>query len=175
MYNNQFMYPYNPQVNIDRINNQINELEKIKNQLQQPQTQPTNLTQNFQLAPTSRDIIRYASSIDEVQKDMVIGETPYFSKDMSVVWIKNIKGEIKTYELNEIVPKDDRDLQIEFLMTQIDELKGKIENEQHYANDEDDFSTESESDTKWNDEKTRATTKNEKPTGISRISTSKKK
>ena len=175
MYNNQFMYPYNPQVNIDRINNQINELEKIKNQLQQPQTQPTNLTQNFQLASTSRDIIRYASSIDEVQKDMVIGDTPYFSKDMSVVWIKNIKGEIKTYELNEIVPKDDRDLQIEFLMTQIDELKGKIENEQHYANDEDDVSTESESDTKWDDEKTRTTTKNEKPTGISRISTSKKK
>jgi len=175
MYNNQFMYPYNPQVNIDRINNQINELEKIKNQLQQPQTQPTNLTQNFQLAPTSRDIIRYASSIDEVQKDMVIGDTPYFSKDMSVVWIKNIKGEIKTYELNEIVPKDDRDLQIEFLMTQIDELKGRIENEQHYANDEDDVSTESESDTKWDDEKTRTATKNEKSTGISRISTSKKK
>ena len=175
MYNNQFMYPYNPQVNIDRINNQISELEKIKNQLQQPQTQPTNLTQNFQLAPTSRDIIRYASSIDEVQKDMVIGDTPYFSKDMSVVWIKNIKGEIKTYELSEIVPKDDRDLQIEFLMSQIDELKGKIENEQYYANDEDDVSTESESDTKWDDEKTRTATKNEKSTGISRISTSKKK
>ena len=173
MYNNPYMNAFNQQASIDKLNEQINNLEKLKAQMQQPQ--PTNLTQNFQLTPTNRDVIRYANSMDEVQRDMVIGDTPYFSKDMSVVWIKNIKGEIKTYELNEIVPKDDRDLQIEFLMTQIDELKGKIENEQHYANDEDDVSTESEPDTKWDDEKTRTTTKNEKSTGISRISTSKKK
>ena len=79
---------------------------------QQPIPQATNLTQNFQLAPTNREVIKYASSMEEVQKDMVIGDTPYFSKDMSVVWVKNTKGEIKTYELNEIVPKDEKDLQI---------------------------------------------------------------
>lgn len=126
MYNNPYLTTYNPQASIDRINNQMNELEKMKQQLQQsiqqPQT-PTNLTQNFQLAPTSRDVIRYATSIDEVQRDMVIGETPYFSKDMSVVWIKNTKGDIKTYELNEIIPKDNKDIQIEYLQAQIEELK----------------------------------------------------
>ena len=100
------MNPYFNQPTIDRINAQINELEKMRNQMQQPIQPPTNLTQNFQLAPTTRDVIRYASSMEEVQRDMVIGDTPYFSKDMSVVWIKNIKGEIKTYELNEILPKD---------------------------------------------------------------------
>lgn len=125
MYNNPYFNTYNSQMNIDKLNEQINNLEKLKTQLQQPQpqAQPTNLTQNFQLAPTSRDVIRYASSMEEVQRDMVIGDTPYFSKDMTVVWVKNIKGEIKTYELNEIVPKDDKDLKIDFLMAQIEELK----------------------------------------------------
>ena len=120
---------YNPQVSLDRINNQIAELEKMRTQMQQPVTPPTNLTQNFQLAPTNKDVIKYANSMEEVQRDMVIGDTPYFSRDMSVVWVKNLKGEIKTYELNEIIPKDEKDLKIEYLQAQIEELKGRIENE----------------------------------------------
>ena len=134
MYGNSI---YNPQVGIDRINAQIQELQKMKEQMQQPITQPTNLTQNFQIAPTHRDVIRYANSIDEVQRDMVIGDTPYFSRDMSVVWIKNTKGEVKTYELSEIIPKDDKDIKIEFLQAQIEELKkGLIENESNADVDE---------------------------------------
>ena len=130
MYNNPYMTPYNQQINIDRINNQIAELEKMKNQFQQQMTQPqpTNLTQNFQLAPTNREIIRYASSIEEVNREQVIGDTPYFSKDMSIVWIKTPKGDTKTYELTEIVPKDDKDIQIEFLQSQIEELKKGMKN-----------------------------------------------
>ena len=136
MYNNPYINMYNPQASIDKLNEQINNLEKMKAQMQQPQ-QPTNLTQNFQLAPTSRDVIRYATSIEEVQRDMVIGETPYFSKDMSVVWIKNLKGEIRTYELNEIVPKDEKDIKIDFLMAQIEELKkGMSKNESKAIIDE---------------------------------------
>lgn len=136
MYNNPYLSNiYTQQASLDRINDQINQLENLKKQMQQPQQpqQPTSLTQNFQLAPTTRDVIRYASSMEEVQRDMVIGDTPYFSKDMSVVWIKNIKGEIKTYELTEIVPKDDKDIKIEYLQAQIEELKKGInKNESKY-------------------------------------------
>ena len=121
MNGNGYLNAYNQQMSIDRLNEQINNLERIKAQMQQPT--PTNLTQNFQIAPTNRDVIRYANSIDEVNRDMVIGDTPYFSKDMSVVWIKNTKGEVKTYELTEIIPKDDKDIKIEFLEAQIKELK----------------------------------------------------
>lgn len=120
---------YNPQASIDRINNQISELEKLRNQMQQPVTPPTSLTQNFQLAPQNRDVIKYANSMEEVQKDLVMGDTPYFSRDMSIVWIKNLKGDIKTYELKEIIPKDEKDIKIDYLMAQIEELKGKIKNE----------------------------------------------
>lgn len=132
MYNNPYMLnTYNHQMNVDRIDDQINQLQTLKKQMQQPiqQQSPTNLTQNFQLAPTNRDVIKYASSIDEVQRDMVIGDTPYFAKDMSVVWLKNTKGDIKTYELTEIIPKDNKDLQIEYLQAQIEDLrKGMTKN-----------------------------------------------
>lgn len=135
MNNIPYFNVYSSQPSLDRINAQINELENMKKQMQQPiQPTPTNLTQNFQIAPTNREIIKYANNIDEVQRDLVIGDTPYFSKDMSVVWVKNTKGEIKTYELNEIIPKDDKDLKIDFLMAQIEELKKGISKDERNAN-----------------------------------------
>ena len=132
MYNTPYMSGYNPQMTLDRINNQIAELENMKKQLQQPTS--TNLTQNFQIAPTNKEVIKYANNVDEVNRDLVIGDTPYFSKDMSVVWIKNTKGEIKTYELKEIVPKDDKDLKIELLVAEIEKLKEGMKNEPSNAN-----------------------------------------
>lgn len=125
------MYGYSPQANIDRINSQIAELEKLKAQMPM---QPTNLTQNFQLAPANKDIIKYANGIDDVQREMVVGETPYFSKDMSVVWVKNNKGEIRTFELNEIIPKDEKDIKIEYLQAQIEELKKEVKQNERYTN-----------------------------------------
>lgn len=109
---------FNPQFSIDKINNQIMELEKMKTQLGNMQVPIIN--QTFQQAAPS--VIKYANSLDEVNKEMVIGETPYFSKDMSIVWIKNIKGDIKTYELKEVVLKDEKDLMIESLQLQIKEM-----------------------------------------------------
>lgn len=131
MYGTPFNNAYTPQMNIDRINTQISELERMRSQYQQQanQPQPTNLTQNFQLAPVNREVIRYANSIEDVQKDTVVGDTPYFSKDMSVVWIKNTKGDIRSYELKEIVAKDEKDLKIEFLQAQIEELKKGMRND----------------------------------------------
>ena len=118
---------YNPQASLDRINNQIAELEKIKTQI--PMQQPTNLTQNFQIAPTN-NVIKHAESMEEVQKNMVIGDTPFFSNDMSVVWIKSTNGEIKSYELKEIIQKDEKDIQIEYLQAQIEELKKEVKKDE---------------------------------------------
>lgn len=169
MYNQMF----NPQLSIERINGQIAELEKMRNQIQQPVQPPTNLTQNFQLAPTNREIIRYANSLEDVKRDMVIGETPYFSKDMSIVWIKTPRGDIKTYELTEIIPKDDKDIQIEMLQAQINELKkGMVKNEQPTTNV---IATKDTTDTEWGNETDGATTKEGKSSSVSRIQASKRK
>lgn len=118
MYNNV----YNPQASIDRINNQIAELERIKSQIP-PMQQPTNLTQNFQIAPNNQNTMRYANSMEEVEKSIVIGDTPFFSNDMSILWVKNAKNEVKTYELKEIIKKDEKDLKIEYLTAKIEELE----------------------------------------------------
>jgi len=173
MYNNPYFANYNSQPSIDRINAQINELEKMKEQMQKPiQQQPTNLTQNFQLAPTNNHTVRYANTIEDVEKEQVFYDTPFFSKDMSVLWFKSAKGDIKTYELNEIVPKDSKDFEIEYLKSQIEELKGKIDNEQFNSN----VNTEQNAtDTKRNDETNGTTTEKTEPTSFSKISRSKKK
>lgn len=121
------MYGYNP-MTIDRINSQIADLERMKQQL--PQQVP--ITQNFQLAPQSG--LKYANSIDEVQKESVYTDTPYFSKDFSVLWLKNQKGEIKTYELKELIEKDEKDLVIESLQLQINEMKEMMKRESSFAN-----------------------------------------
>lgn len=112
---------YGQSINVDRINSQIQELERLKSQIQQP----APITQNFQIAP-SNNTLKYVNSISDVERENVIGETPFFSKDMSVLWVKNIKGDIKSYELNEIVQKDAKDVQIEYLQSQIEELKKEM-------------------------------------------------
>jgi len=64
--------------------------------------------------------------MEEVQREPITGEVPFFSKDMSILWLKNSQNEIKTYELNEIVPKDEKDIKIEYLMAQIEDLKKEM-------------------------------------------------
>ncbi len=123
----EIMYGYNP-MTIERINSQIADLERMKQQI--PQQVP--ITQNFQLAPQSG--LKYANSIDEVQKESVYYDTAFFSKDFSVLWLKNQKGEIKSYELKEIVEKDEKDLVIESLQLQINQMKEMLEREPSFTN-----------------------------------------
>lgn len=134
MYNSPYFNTYNPQANIDRINSQIAELENMKKQMSQQSVQPTNLTQNFQLAPNANYTMRFANTVDEVNKEIVTTDTPFFSKDMSILWIKNNKNEIKTYEMKEIVPLDSKDIKIQYLEAQIEELKKGMLNNESNAN-----------------------------------------
>lgn len=131
MFNNPYMMNYNPNIgqqNLnERIDNQIAQLQQMKEQVKNNSQQPS-INQTFQLAPTNSHTMRYANTIDDVQRESVYFDTPFFSKDMSVVWVKGAKGDIKTYELNEIVKKDEKDIQIELLQAQINEMKGMINN-----------------------------------------------
>lgn len=177
----------------EQIDNQINQLVGMRNQLKNnslqqqnnQQHQPTAINQTFQISPTGNAGMKFASSIDEVAKEVVFYDTPFFSKDLSVVWLKNAKGDIKAYEMNEIIEKDEKDMQIELLQAeqkekedtinslqaQIDELKGMINNEQFNSNvDTKQIST----NTTANDETIGGTVKKNKSTSLSRISTSKK-
>jgi len=173
MYNNPYMNPYptmGQQSFNERIDNQIAQLQQMKEQMKNNQQQPA-INQTFQLAPSHQSGMKFANSLDDVNKEMVYVDTPFFSKDMSVVWIKNNKNDIKTYELNEIVPKDSKDLQIEYLQAQIEELKGKIENDANVRNDDE---KQNATNTTTNDEPIGEPIKTSKSTSISKVSRSKK-
>ena len=167
MYNNPY-YNFNQQSVNDRIDNQIAQLQQMKDQIKN--NQPA-INQTFQLAPNHQGM-KFVNTIDDVVKETVYFDMPFFSKDMSVLWVKNTKGDIKTYELTEIVPKDERDLQIEYLMAQVDELKGKVEHEQFNTNV---ITEQNTTNTTGNDEPIREAIKSTKSSSISKVSGSKKK
>ena len=169
--NNAYMRNYIPgfnQQNIgEQIDYQINQLQQMKEQMK---NQQPAINQTFQLAPTNHTM-RYANTIDDVSRETVYFDTPFFSKDMSVVWIKSVKGDIKTYELNEIIPKDEKDMQIDLLIAQIEELKGMMSNEQPNTNaDAEQVSTSTTTD----DETDGNTIKKNKPSSIQKVPGSKK-
>ena len=159
MYNNPYMPAYmnnyNQQNISDRIDNQIAQLQQMKEQMKNTQT--GGITQNFQLTPAQNNI-KYANTIDDVLKETVLIETPFFSKDMSVMWLKNPNGSIKSFELNEIIPKDNKDILISSLQMQIEELRKEVKENAKSVDSNDDESV-----------------KNETTSNVSVIRTSKKK
>lgn len=174
MYNN-----YNPYLNnynnlgqqslSEKIDGQIAQLNQMKEQLKNNSQQPA-INQTFQLAPTNNHGIRYANTIDDVSKEIIYFDTPFFSKDMSVLWIKDTKNNIKTYELTEIIPKDEKDLTIELLQSQIEDLKGMIKNEPVSTNV---TSKQDATDTSTNDNSNGNASKKNKSTGFQKVSRSK--
>lgn len=174
MNGNYFYQQPTRQDNINMINEQINRLEQMRNQITQqpnPQQQPS-INQTFQLAPNSQMGMKFVNTMEDVAKEMVFVDTPFFSKDLSVLWIKNNKGDIKAYEINEIVQKDEKDLQIEYLNARLEELERKMKNEQNVTNV---IPTEITTDTPRNDEPVGEPVEKVKSTSVSRVSKSKTK
>lgn len=123
-YNNQ-MYMNDLQGLRDRIDRQM----QIANQ--QP-TQSTPITQNFQLAPNqNQNGIKYVNNIDDVKKELVFSDTLFVNKEYTQLWYKNASGEVKTYELKEIIELDEKDRKIADLEAKIDMLVKERENEQY--------------------------------------------
>lgn len=123
MYNNPYMNNYQQNVaqqNLnERIDNEIERLKQMKTNIQQP-IQP--ITQNFQFAPANNGI-KLVNNVDDVKKELTIMETPFINSDYSTLWIKNAKGDIRTFALEEILPKDDKDILIEQLRQEIKHLR----------------------------------------------------
>lgn len=178
MNNNPYMRNYiasyntfNQQAMYDQIDNEINNLQQMKEKMKNQMQQPTAINQTFQIAPSNHNGIRYANTIEDVAKEQVFYDTPYFSSDMSVVWIKNAKGDIKTYELNELIPKDEKDIQIEYLKSQVEELRGMIKDDTNVTNAN---AKQDTADTTTDDEPIGEPIKESKSSSIQKVSRSKK-
>ena len=113
----------------EKIDRQMQQMQQLNQNQMQQQPTPTNLTQNFQLAPNSNNNeleSKYVNNIDEVKGIFVMKTGVFLNKELNTLWIKNTNGDIRTFELNEIIPQDPKDKEIAMLKKQIEEMKGMI-------------------------------------------------
>ena len=136
MYNNPY---YNQNNYINDLQNMRDRIDKQMQQFQQQSIQqptPTNLTQNFQLAPNNNSNgIKYVNSIEDVKKELVFSDTLFVNKEFNNLWLKNVSGDIKTYKLEPIIELDDKDLKINELLLKIENLEKEMKNYESNVND----------------------------------------
>lgn len=109
MFNPMLQYEQSLKSIIDQANGQLNQLH----------TSP--ITQNFQLSPISN--FKIVGAREDVDKEMVLNDTYFLGKDLKDFWIKNSRGDVRSFEVKEIIPKDEKDLLIEKLQKQIEEMR----------------------------------------------------
>ena len=131
-------YPmYSNQFQLQELQNMRDRIDSQLRSLQQNQVQTQPITQNFQLAPnpTNNELeSKYANSINEVRNTFVTKTGIFVNKDYSVMWVKDINGNVRTFNTVEVVEMDEKDKEIFNLKKQIEELKGMIKNESNSTN-----------------------------------------
>ena len=122
MFNPMLQYEQSLKSIIDQANGQLNQLH----------TSP--ITQNFQLSPINN--FRIVNAREDVDKEMVLNDTYFLGKDLKDFWIKNSRGDVRSFELNEIIPKDEKDILIEKLQKQIEEMRRDEPTNEHIAKEQ---------------------------------------
>lgn len=112
----------------DQIHRQMQDLQMRQQQNMQMQTQQQpQIQQTFQLTNPQQTLNdfdgKYAESTDEVKNTLVFKNSVFVNRDMTTMWFKDASGSVKAYTLTEVVEKDEKDLQIENLQKQLDEMK----------------------------------------------------
>lgn len=121
----------------EKIDRQMQQMQQLNQNQMQQQPTPTNLTQNFQLAPnpTNNELeSKYANNIDEVRNTFVMKTGVFLNKELNTLWIKNTNGDIRTFELNELVEIDPKDREIALLKQELEKMKEMIANESNVNN-----------------------------------------
>ena len=135
----------------ERIDKQMQQIQQFNQNQMQQQPTPTNLTQNFQLAPNSNNNeleSKYVNNIDEVKGIFVMKTGVFLNKELNTLWIKNTNGDIRTFELSEIIQTDPKDEEINNLRQELQRMKEMIANESNVNNSDNDESNESKTTTK---------------------------
>lgn len=122
--NNQF-YMQDLQNMRDRIDTQMRQIQQ-QNQMQH-QPVPTNLTQTFQLAPqinsNSELQCQYADNIEQVKNTFVMKNAIFVTKDLSTMWQKDVSGNIRIFKTEEVIPRDEKDLEIQQLKKKLSDME----------------------------------------------------
>lgn len=142
-------YNYNPYQELQSMRDRIDKtMQQYQQQNQHVQQQPTNLTQNFQLAPMQQqnDLqARYVNNVDEVKNTFVMREGLFVNKEKNLLWIKDINGNIKSYSLTEIIESDPKDIEINQLKKEIEDMKAMMNQQVLKAESKSETKTEKKS------------------------------
>lgn len=155
-------YPYYPnnQIYMQNMQDLQNMREKIDNQMRQMQQLNQNqmqqqpipqINQSFQLAPnpSSNELeSKYVNNIDEVKGIFVMKTGVFLDKDLNNLWIKNTNGDIRTFELSEIIPQDPKDIEINNLKKELQRMREMIVSESNVNNSDFNEPDESKATTK---------------------------
>lgn len=124
--NNQF-YMQDLQNMREKIDRQMQQVQQMnQNQMQQQPIPQPQIHQSFQLAPQSSfsEIqAKYVSDINDVKNTFVMSLGMFLNKEMTTLWLKNINGEIRTFSLNEIIEQDPKDIEINNLKQELENMK----------------------------------------------------
>ena len=130
----------------EKIDRQMQQMQQLNQNQMQQQQQPVPITQNFQLAPnpTNNELeSKYANNIDEVKGIFVMKTGVFLNKELNTLWIKNTNGDIRTFELSEIIDIDPKDKEIAILKQELEKMKEMISNESNGNNTDNDGADES--------------------------------
>ena len=124
--------PYNPNYIMqewqnmkDKIDRNMQNYQQVQNQFMQPQQQAP-ITQNFQIAPQTNPSelqSAYVNNVDEVRNIFMTKNGIFVNKELTSAWFKDTEGKIKTYSLIEVIEKDEKDVEIERLKDEINQMR----------------------------------------------------
>lgn len=139
----------------ERIDKQMQQMQQF-NQNQMQQQPIPQINQSFQLAPnpTNNELeSKYVNNIDEVKGIFVMKTGVFLNKELNTLWIKNTNGDIRTFELSEIIDIDPKDKEIAMLKQELEKMKEMISNESNVNNTDYDGADESKNATKLSNNK----------------------
>lgn len=129
------MFPNN-QFYMQDLQNMRDKIDMQMRQLQQPMPnanqQTPAINQTFQLSNPQQNNNdfdgKYVTSAEDVKNTLTLKNTLFVNKEMTILWFKDVAGNIKSYSLSEIIELDEKDKKILELQKQIEELKGVVIN-----------------------------------------------
>ena len=133
------------------LQNMRDRIDKQMMQMQQPiqQQQTPAINQTFQITPNNSNASdlegKVAKDFEEVKNTLVMRTAVFLNSDYTTAWIKDVSGNIRTFELNEVIELDEKDKQILALQKQIEEMKGMMTNAKYDNADVDESTSESKS------------------------------
>lgn len=136
--------------NLQNLKNETEQKLQQAMMMQQNPSVPPSINQTFQITPNNQNNIndfdgKLVKNSDDVKNTLALKQTLFINENRDTLWIKDVSGAIKTYSLQEIVELDEKDVEINNLKKELQELKEMMKNEQRNNKYVDDTATKQKS------------------------------